>query len=397
MNKKGRIILPLSALLFLWASTVLPAKEKAFTVVIDAGHGGKDPGSVGSRVKEKTINLAVALKLGALIKTGHKDVNVIYTRESDRFVELNERANIANRNKADLFISVHANSMKKGHQKVRGTETYTLGLAQTEENLNVAMLENSVILMEDNYKQRYGGFDPNSSESYIIFEFVQNKHLEQSISFASEIQRSFSSAKRVNRGVRQAGFLVLRATNMASVLIELGFISNPDEERFMRSNDGQNQLARSIYDAFSKYKKEQDMKKGLYSQPGDVRVADLPPAESRPGPDTAQQPVQSKPDTRPARQPVRSKPEPAATSGTPDAQTGQVVYKIQILLSDRKLPAGSPRLKGYKADCYVEGNVYKYTYGASADQKEIQQLLRQVSKDFGDAFIVRFKDGKRIK
>jgi N-acetylmuramoyl-L-alanine amidase len=387
MNKKGWTILPLLALLFLGAAA-LQAREKTFTVVIDAGHGGKDPGSIGSRVKEKAINLAVALKLGSLIKSGHKDVNVIYTRETDRFVELNERANIANRNKADLFISIHANSMKKGHQKVRGTETYTLGLAQTEENLNVAMLENSVILMEDNYIQRYGGFDPNSSESYIIFEFVQNKHLEQSISFASEIQKAFSSAKRANRGVRQAGFLVLRATNMPSVLVELGFISNPDEERFMRSNDGQNQLARAIYGAFTKYKKEHDLKKGLSSQVEDTpREPDLPPAESNP-----------QPETKPPSQPARNKPEPV-TSATPDTRptTGQVVYKIQILLSDRKLPAGSPLLKGYKADCYVEGKLYKYTYGESTDQKVIQQLLKQVSKDFKDAFIVRFKDGKRIK
>ncbi|MDR2763994.1 MAG: N-acetylmuramoyl-L-alanine amidase [Tannerella sp.] len=384
MNKKGCIILPLSALLFLWAS-MLQAKEKTFTVVIDAGHGGKDPGSIGSHVKEKTINLAVALKLGALIESGHKDVNVIYTRETDRFVELNERANIANKNKADLFISIHVNSMKKGYQKVRGAETYTLGLARNEENLNVAMLENSVILMEDNYLQRYGGFDPNSSESYIIFEFVQNKHLEQSISFASEIQKTFSSAKRANRGVRQAGFLVLRATNMPSVLVELGFISNPDEERFMHSNNGQKQLARAIYDAFVKYKKEQDLKKDRYPQGQGTRETDLPPAKPQPEQET----VQPTP-------PVQSKPEPA-TSETPEVRTGKVVYKIQILLSDRKLPDHSPLLKGYKADHYVEGKLHKYTYGESTDQKVIQQLLKQVSKDFKDAFIVRFKDGKRIK
>jgi N-acetylmuramoyl-L-alanine amidase len=383
MNKKGGIILPLLALLFLWVSTTLQAREKTFTVVIDAGHGGKDPGSIGSRVKEKAINLTVALKLGELIKSGHKDVHVIYTRETDRFIELNERANIANRNKADLFISIHANSMKKGHQQVKGTETYTLGLAQTEENLNVAMLENSVILMEDNYIQRYGGFDPNSSESYIIFEFVQNKHLEQSLLFASEIQKAFSSAKRVNRGVRQAGFLVLRATSMPSVLVEIGFISNPDEERFMRSNDGQNQLARAIYNAFAKYKKEQDLKKERSSQDP------LPSAEPKPKPEP-------KPEPKPPVQPARNKPEPA-TSGTPDALEGQVVYKIQILTSDRKLPAASPLLKKYKADHYVEGKLYKYTYGESTDQKVIQQLLKQVSKDFKDAFIVRFKDGKRIK
>ncbi|MDR0845009.1 MAG: N-acetylmuramoyl-L-alanine amidase, partial [Tannerella sp.] len=181
MNRSNCIICNIVAFLLLWTS-MLQAKEKTFTVVIDAGHGGKDPGSVGAHVKEKTINLAVALKLGALIKAGHEDVRVVYTRDTDKFVELNERANIANFHKANLFISIHTNSVKKGHQSVRGTETYTLGLAKSEENQAVAMLENSAILLEDNYKQRYGGFNPNSSESYIIFEFVQNKHMEQSIS-----------------------------------------------------------------------------------------------------------------------------------------------------------------------------------------------------------------------
>ena len=162
-------------------------------------------------------------------------------------MELSERANIANRNKADLFISIHTNSLKKKNASVKGAETYTLGLAKTQENLEVAMLENSVILLEENYRQRYEGFDPNSSESYIIFEFMQNKHMEQSVSFASEIQKEFVAARRVNRGVRQAGFLVLKATSMPSVLIELGFISNHEEERYMRSTEGQNRLARAIY------------------------------------------------------------------------------------------------------------------------------------------------------
>lgn len=243
---------------------VLPvsqAKEKTFTVVIDAGHGGKDPGARGSSINEKAINLAVALRLGSLISEKHDDVKVIYTRKTDVFIELDERANIANRNKADLFISIHTNAVKRG-SSVSGTETYTLGLARTDENLEVAMRENSAILLEDNYLQKYEGFDPTSSESYIIFEFMQNKHMEQSISLASEVQKCFASAKRNNRGVRQAGFLVLRKTSMPSILVELGYISNPAEERFMRTKEGQNKLATAIYNAFTKYKWEYDRKRG---------------------------------------------------------------------------------------------------------------------------------------
>ena len=224
---------------------VTQAKENTFTVVIDAGHGGKDPGARGSSINEKAINLAVALRLGSLISEKHDDVKVIYTRKTDVFIELDERANIANRNKADLFISIHTNAVKRG-SSVSGTETYTLGLARTDENLEVAMRENSAILLEDNYLQKYEGFDPTSSESYIIFEFMQNKHMEQSISLASEVQKCFASAKRNNRGVRQAGFLVLRKTSMPSILVELGYISNPAEERFMRTKEGQNKLATAI-------------------------------------------------------------------------------------------------------------------------------------------------------
>ena len=194
--------------LFSWSWNT-QAAEKSFTVVIDAGHGGKDPGAKGTIINEKAINLGIALKLGKLITQNHQDVQVVYTRSSDKFVELDERANIANRCKADLFISIHTNAVAKGNN-AHGTETYTLGLARTDENLEVAKRENSVILLEEDYQQRYEGFDPNSTESYIIFEFIQNKHKEQSIGFASEIQKYFTVAQREDRGVRQAGFLVLR-------------------------------------------------------------------------------------------------------------------------------------------------------------------------------------------
>lgn len=361
--------------------------DKKFTLVIDAGHGGKDPGARGTRINEKQINLAVALKLGQLITSNHSDVKVVYTRKTDRFIELDERADIANRNKADLFISIHTNAVKRG-SSVSGTETYTLGLARTDENLEVAMRENSAILLEDNYMQKYEGFDPNSSESYIIFEFMQNKHMEQSISLASEIQKSFHSAGRKNRGVYQAGFLVLRKTSMPSVLIELGFISNRNEEDFMRTVDGQNKLAKSIYTAFTKYKKEYDRRRGALGNPN-ATVSPRPEKNNtetkkveRNGP-----PVRTITETKTTEKPVAK-----------SQNAGKVVYKVQILTSDRKLPANSKQLKGYKnVDYYKEKGIYKYTYGESTSFNEIKKVRRQLLKDFKDAFIVAFKDGEKVK
>lgn len=349
--------------------------EKKFTLVIDAGHGGKDPGARGTKINEKQINLAVALKLGELVSSGFNDVKVVYTRKTDRFIDLDERAGIANRAKADLFISIHTNSVRKG-SSVRGAETYTLGLARTQENLEVAMRENSAILLEDNYLQKYEGFDPKSSESYIIFEFIQSKHVEQSIGLASEIQKAFRAAGRVNRGVHQAGFLVLRKTGMPSVLVELGFISNKNEENYMCTASGQNQLARSIYNAFCKYKREYDRKRGLpAAQPQEKREV------------RRQGPVTTVTETKPA---------PAAVAH--DQNSGKIVYKVQILTSDRKLAAGSRLLKGYKkVDCYRENGLYKYTYGESTSFDAIKKVRRQVLKDFKDAFIVAFKDGKKVK
>ena len=226
-----------------------------YTLVIDAGHGGKDPGAQSKTGKEKDINLAVALAFGKLVEQNCKDVKVVYTRKTDVFVELDERANIANRAKADLFISIHTNSTaaKVGPQ---GTETYTLGMHRAADNLAVAKRENSVITLEKGYEQKYEGFDPNSSESYIIFELMQDKNMESSVKLAGLIQKQFrNSAKRVDKGVHQAGFLVLRATSMPSVLIELGYINNPAEAAYLTSKAGVNALAKSIYNAFVAYKK----------------------------------------------------------------------------------------------------------------------------------------------
>ena len=226
-----------------------------YTLVIDAGHGGKDPGAMSRTAKEKNINLAVALAFGKLVEQNCPDVKVVYTRKTDVFVELNERANIANRAKADLFISIHTNATaaKVGPS---GTETYTLGMHRAADNLAVAKRENSVITLENDYEQKYEGFDPNSSESYIIFELMQDKNMESSVKLAGLIQKQFRSyAGRVDKGVHQAGFLVLRATSMPSVLIELGYINNPNEAAYLTSTAGVNALAKSIYNAFVAYKK----------------------------------------------------------------------------------------------------------------------------------------------
>lgn len=437
MAQKSLLYINLFITLFFFLP-VLQAGEKTFTVVIDAGHGGKDPGARGTIINEKEINLSVALKLGKLIEEHHDDVRVIYTRKTDRFIELDERANIANRNKADLFISIHTNAVKRG-SLVKGTEIYTLGLARNEENLEVAMRENSAILLEDNYQQKYEGFDPNSSESYIIFEFIQNKHVEQSITLASEVQKCFTSADRVNRGVRQAGFLVLRKTGMPSILVELGYISNREEERFMKTENGRSTLAKALYNAFTKYKRDYDRRQGALAgstrpaptlsytdQPENVsdgsdaftssEAAGAPPAGSeadilsrREGnrPTRSSRPVQaaqqplSPPAVKSGKQTTSQAPKRPAMKPAENVNTdtkGVVIYKIQILTSDKKLSPKSKLLKGYKnVDFYVEKGIYKYTYGESPNFGTIRKLRKKIAGDFKDAFIVAFKDGKKVK
>jgi N-acetylmuramoyl-L-alanine amidase len=382
--------------------------QKKFIVVIDPGHGGKDPGCVGLICYEKTVNLSVALQLGELIEKNHKDVNVIYTRKTDVFVSLDDRANIANRNKADLFISIHVNAVKRGNN-ASGAETYTLGLASSKENLDVAMRENSAILLEDNYQETYEGFDPNSTESYIIFELMQNKHLEQSLLLASEIQKAFVNNKRGDRGVRQAGFLVLRKTSMASILTELGFISNREEEKYLASEKGQTAYANSIYKAFSNYKYEYDRKKGSNinaSTPlgnyttdvgeevltGEINIEYV--AE-----DIEEESNEAVKEESNEAEPIVEKDavkEETVTTASSE-KNNEVIYKIQILTSDKKLPEKDKRFKGYdEISFYIEKGIYKYTYGATTDYQKILTMYRKTIKDFKDAFIIRIKDGERV-
>lgn len=347
------------ALTLFTATPAYGASDKRFTVVIDAGHGGHDPGAIGKRGREKNINLNVALKLGKLIEQNCSDTRVVYTRKKDVFVPLHSRADIANNAKADLFISIHTNSVASRNSSVRGTETYTLGLHRTQDNLEVAKKENSVILIEDDYKQRYAGFNPNSSESYIIFEFMQDKNMSQSVSFARLIQTQFrNNARRVDKGVHQAGFLVLRETTMPSVLVELGYITNRNEEAYLLSESGSSALARSIYLAFMNYRQQ---RQGNTQAPSPTR------------------------DDTPGK------------VDTPAENGAQPVFKIQILTSDRKLPSGSKLFKGLSpVGCYKENGIYKYTYGDSTDYNQVLRLKRnKVDAKFKDAFIIAFKNGEK--
>ena len=308
MRKKTLLTL---VFLSLAIATALAANK--FTLVIDAGHGGHDSGAPGAISKEKDINLKVALAFGKMVERSCQDVKVIYTRTTDVFIPLSERANIANRNKADLFISVHTNALDGGKIS-RGFETYTLGMHRANDNLNVAKRENSVILIEKDYKQRYAGFDPKSSESYIMFELMQDKNMAKSVDLAKLIQSEVCAVSgRVNKGVHQAGFLVLRETSMPSCLIELGFITTPDEEQFLNSADGQNLMAKGIYNAFLKYKK----------QHGSTKIAaDGASDASDNTPVLAQQTTPATP--APAPKPSMSTPKPststsASSSATPKA------------------------------------------------------------------------------
>jgi N-acetylmuramoyl-L-alanine amidase len=235
-----------------------PSNFRVKTVIIDAGHGGKDPGAVNGKTYEKDIVLAIALKLGNLIKTNLKDVKVIYTRDTDEFIELYERANIANRNKANLFISIHCNTGPL--VSMIGTETYAMGIEKNRSNLEVSKRENSVVILEENYLAKYDGFDPNSPEGNIIFSLYQNAYLDQSLNMAAKVEKQMRyKAKRNSRGVKQAGFLVLWKTAMPSILIETGFLSNPDEKKYLCSDTGQTNIANSVLKAFMEFKSELEL------------------------------------------------------------------------------------------------------------------------------------------
>ena len=347
---------------------------KDFIVVIDAGHGGHDPGAIGKISKEKNINLNVALKVGNLIKNNCDDVKVIYTRSKDVFIPLGRRAEIANNAKADLFISIHTNALAN-NRTAKGASTWTLGLAKSDANLEVAKRENSVILYESDYQTRYAGFNPNSAESYIIFEFMQDKYMEQSVHLASLMQKQFRhTCKRLDRGVHQAGFLVLKASAMPSILIELGFISTPEEERYLNSETGATTMAKGIYHAFLNYKREHEIRLTGVSKtviPTEQKGQEIEKENDRPV--TVQK---------------------VAENATNDKE---ITVKIQILTSSKPLAKNDKRLKGLKGvDYYKEKDIYKYTYGASGDYNKVLRTKRTITAKFKDAFIIAFRDGEKM-
>ena len=380
------------------------AANKRFTLVIDPGHGGHDAGALGAISKEKNINLAVALRFGKYVEQNLPEVRVIYTRKTDVFIPLNERANIANRANADLFISVHTNALPAG-KIARGFETYTLGMHRAKDNLDVAMRENSVISMEKDYQQRYQGFDPRSSESYIIFEFIQGKNMERSVELARMIQRGVcDGANRPDKGVHQAGFLVLRETSMPGCLIELGFITTPDEERLLNNDSRVDDIARGIYEAFAKYKNKYDKSVSVPYRAKDSEKVNIPKIVPDQEPATKTRvvtrveqpkreeakPDQSKREVKEVKK-LESKREPKK------AEVADVpVFKLQIFVGSRNLRKGDAHFKGETDyDSFQEGNLVKYTLGASTNYNEIYRLRKEKLDKFPEAFIIAFKNGQK--
>lgn len=357
-----------------------------FVVVIDAGHGGKDGGAVGTYAKEKDITLNVAKLLGEKITNEYNDIKVVYTRSTDKYLTLQQRADIANNAKGNLFISIHVNSVdlnSAGRTKVEGASVFTLGLHKTSDNLEVAMRENSVIKMEDNYTSTYSGFDPNSSESYIIFEMNQNKHMSQSINLASMVQSELTtSANRIDKGVRQAGFWVLWATNMPSILIELDFICNPIQEAYLSSANGQEQLASSIYNAFCNYYNSQNNLNSTNKQ------------QNRDTKKHVNNNLKMEDSTNSISNETTQNEDPK----TINFASNDITYRIQILTSNKILEKGSTEFKGlYPIWRYFDNKLYKYTYEATSSLEDATKILRKVKNKFPQAFIVQFKNGKRIK
>ncbi len=454
--------------------------KKSFTVVIDAGHGGKDIGAADNGAKEKDINLGVALQLEKLLKKKLKEIKVVMTRDDDTYLTLQQRADVANKAKGDLFVSIHTNSVdkkNKNRKTVAGSSVYALGLHKDDNNMRVARRENSVIELESNYEQKYSGFDPNKDESYIIFEMAQKKNLSKSIRFAEDVQKELVGIGRKNRGVHQAGFWVLWATSMPSVLIELDFICNPTSAKYMTSTKGEKEFAEGIYNAIKKYYESWEAGSSGYIPLNDVvadeRIVesakeggeaattdahsdgyavklnkvekikrdDTPAARSsyaaarrrrrsdrsknlssNRNVETNAIPLhteneravslvslaeeQDKVDTLPQDQPQddkdkkkkkkekkskQKKEKKKRDANAHNAKVGKfvTVYKIQILASADLLRQNNPRFCGLTPiSTYKENNLYKYYYGESTDQQEIEKMLKEVQKKIPDAFVV---------
>ena len=328
---------------------------KPFTVVIDAGHGGKDPGAVGKTAREKDLNLSVSLRAGRMIEKAYPEVRVLYTRKTDEFITLQGRADFVNKNNADLFICVHTNSAE--NKSVKGAETFVLGTDKMEQNLDVAMRENSVIKMESDYQTQYQGFDPNSIDSYIMFELMQNRYMDQSLRFAELMQHQFvDTLHRVDRGVRQAAFWVLLKSACPSVLVEIGFVSNPEEEKYLASSKGLDEISESIYRAFSNFYK----------------------------------PVQPKPTVSEPTKPEPPAPEPKPTVSEPaKPEPSAPMWAVQVAARRQPLPNGSTVLQGLRCSYIQRDGWCKYYYGASTDKEAVRQTMMELRLQFPDCFMIK--------
>lgn len=419
-------------LIITFVSAAVGANRK-FTLCIDPGHGGKDTGAPGSFSKEKNINLNVALAFGRYVERNCPDVTVVYTRKTDVFIPLYERAEIANRKKANLFISVHTNALQ-GNHTMRGFETYTLGDGRShakKTNLEVAKRENSVILLEKDYEQHYVGFDPNSPESNIMFEFIQDRNLTKSIELAKMLQRHVCKvANRPNKGVHQQNLAVLRLTSMPACLIELGYISTPDEERMLNDKNQIDKIARGIYNAFVEYKNKYDTGMTIPYKPlsdplpetvqqsdtqkNDSDVADARQteqdtkaneenirnkdrqSESNDRPAQKQQTRQQNKKTKQADKP-RQTEKPKQTTLKEKTDDSKPVFKVQIIAASRQLKKSDPNFKGLTdVECYQENGMWKYTTGASNNYNTTYRKRKEILEQFPQAFIIAFKNGVKM-
>ena len=419
---------------------VADVAARQFTLVIDAGHGGHDAGAKGSFSYEKNINLKAALAFGRYVEKNCPDVKVIYTRKTDVFVPLHKRADIANKNRADVFISIHTNALPGG-RIARGMETYTMGMRRSNEKLSAAQRENAVITYESDYKERYEGYDPNSPESAIMFQFIHDKYMAKSVELAKHVQKSVcSTANRPDKGVKQDVFLVLRETSMPACLIELGFITTPDEERLLNDDACIDNIARGIYNAFAKYKndnysgvnvplaapqksdkvslpalipqneadKQQSHRRNnMVAQAADNKPRNVGSNENADDNAAAQQnrnaarnaeTKASKPQTAPSqprRVATKTDNTPAGTAKADDADAP--VFKVQIMANATKEAKNSPRFKGYDGiDMYEEGGMYKYTIGASTNYNAINRLRASLATEFPGCFVVAFRNGSKM-
>lgn len=449
------------------------SRDNNFILVIDPGHGGKDGGATRDKYKEKDINLAVALAFGKLVEQNMPDVDVVYTRKNDVAVALDERAKLANKVKADIFISIHTNSTSPKTTSAKGAETYILGLSNSAASLAVAKRENSVVKYEENYVEKYEGFDPDSPASYIIFEFMTNQHLNQSLALANLVQKKFKqTANRYDRGARQGALMVLRESSMPSILVELGFINNPTEAKYLASATGQKELALSIYQAFREYKDSYNLRDSksyaesksdyrqqsesssqsktkaeytiqyLYTQkkqannsslfkgviPTSVKVEngykyrvgetsnyneilELYRTVRMKFPDAFIIRIDEEGDNYDGDSDTLPKYKEAGhdisgvqlldtsnkESNKQKQSSGQVEYRVQFLFSKKLLNPNDSQLKGLPdVSYYKDGTGYKYTAGSSTSVDEIIKVQREVRKKYKDAFVIKFKDGKRM-